>query len=174
MANYLAATFANQKDAQSAYQVLRQQKIAKKKMTLLGQEKNLPANSPVYDPNQAVRNQVRRMLMWLVPFGFFGGFTFNQITGLTILESASPLVNGLLGGFLGAPSGLLGAVFIGGGLKLFSRDPEDQPFSKRVAAGQYVLVLIGSELELRQAGRLLRSCPHELMQVYEGPGPNDR
>ena len=174
MANYLAATFANQKDAQSAYQLLRAQNVPQKRLTLLGKGQVLPAESNIYDPNQAVRTQIKRMLLWLVPFGFFAGFTFNQITGLTILASASPLMNGLLGGLLGAPSGLLGAVFIGGGVKLFSRDPEDERFSQRVDAGKYMVVLMGSELELRQANRILRSHPYELIQAYQGPGPDER
>ena len=149
-------------------------KIPKKRLTLLGQGQLLPADSDIYDPNQAVRTQIKRMLFWLVPFGFFAGFTFNQITGLTIIESASPLINGLCGGLLGAPSGLLGAVFIGGGVKLFSKDPEDELFSKRVDAGKYMLVMIGSELELRQANRQLRSHPYELIQAYQGPSPDER
>lgn len=174
MANYLAVTLANQEDATLAYQSLRENKISKKKLTVLGKGKKLPSESKVYDPNQAVRTQIKRMLFWLVPFGFFAGFTFNQITGLTILGSVSPLVNSFLGGLLGAPSGLLGAVFIGGGVKLFSRDPEDQLFSKRVEAGKYILVLVGTELELRQANRILRSQPYEIIQAYEGPAPNER
>jgi hypothetical protein len=173
MANYLAVTLATEEDATSAYRALRENKISKKKLTLLGPGKLLPSESKIYDPNQAVRTQIKRMLFWLVPFGFFAGFTFNQMTGLTILESANPWVNSLIGGFLGAPSGLLGAVFMGGGVKLFSRDPEDQLFSKRVAAGKYILVLMGSELDLRQANRILRSHPYEIIQAYEGPAPNE-
>ena len=171
MANYLAATFDSQQDAQSAYQALRETKISKKKLTLIGE--GITKRAKVYDPNEAVRTQIKRMLVWLVPFGFFAGFTFNQITGLTIIESASPLINGIIGGFLGAPSGLLGAVFIGGGVKLFSKDPEDELFSKRVARGQYLLVLEGSELDLRQANRVLRGMAYNLIQAYQGPDSKD-
>ena len=61
--------------------------------------------------------------------------------------------------------------------KLFSKqsdlDPEDELFSKRIEKGKYMLVLEGSELDLRQANRVLRGMAYNLIQAYQGPDSKD-
>ena len=49
------------------------------------------------------------MARWLMPFGFFAGCTFTQITTLDTFASFGPWGEALIGGLLGMGSGLMGS-----------------------------------------------------------------
>lgn len=167
MALYLATTILEEQDADAAYLALKKMNLKSLQVQLLTAE-NI-ANSDYYDPNQDSRKQVLRMLAWLVPFGFFAGFTFNRITDLTIVASLNTVFNGVIGGLMGAGSGALGAVFIGGGTKVIYQNPDEWTYLRRIEQGKVVLIVTGTEVQVRQANRELRSRPYESIQVYEGP-----
>jgi hypothetical protein len=56
------------------------------------------------------------MLLWLVPFGFVAGFTFNAITGLDTFAWTGRLGNQMHRRPTRGRSGAMGAFFIGGGV----------------------------------------------------------
>ena len=165
---YLAATILEKKDADSAYRALKKMNLKTSQIQLLNSE-TVAKTGSYYDPNQDSRKQVLRMVTWLLPFGFFVGFTFNRITDLTMLTSLPPIMNGVLGGVMGAGSGVLGAIFLGGGTKVFYQNADEQPYAKRVQLGKLVLIVTGTEVQIRQVNRELRSRPYESIQIYEGP-----
>ncbi|MCM1981387.1 hypothetical protein [Lyngbya confervoides] len=171
MANYLVATFSNLAEAEVAYGSVCDRFPEERQVTLLGAGNQTSDAMKIYDPNQVAQQQMQRMMIWLVPFGFFAGLTFNRITDLTIVEQGGWVINGVLGGLLGAASGLLGAIFIGGGPRLFSADLEAMTLQKRIEQGKVILVFIGTEVQIRQVNRMLRSPGCDLIQVYEGPQP---
>ena len=167
MAMYLAATILEKQDADAAYRALKKMSLKTSQIQLLNAE--TISQKKYYDPNKDSRQQVQRMMAWLLPFGFFAGFTFNRITDLTIVAALSPLLNGLIGGLMGAGSGVLGAVFIGGGTKVFYQNPDELTYERRVQLGKFVLIVTGTDVQIRQVNRELRSRPYESIQIYEGP-----
>ncbi len=167
MAMYLAATILDEQDAETAYRALKQMNLKSSQLQLLTSE--TIAKRSYYDPNQDSRKQVFRMLTWLVPFGFFAGFAFNRITDLTIINALNPVFNGVIGGLMGAGSGAMGAVFIGGGTKVIYQNPDEWTYERRVEQGKNILIVTGTDVQIRQVNRQLRSRPYESIQIYEGP-----
>jgi len=49
------------------------------------------------------------MARWLMPFGFFAGLTFTQITNLETFSALGPWGEPVVGGLLGLGSGLMGS-----------------------------------------------------------------
>jgi hypothetical protein len=167
MSQYLLVlTFGDRSQAQVAYDKLKASELALAHIDLVGAGyKSLP-EIHIKDPNQMAWQQAMRMLYWVVPFGFIAGFSFNDITHLSILGQASPLVNHLLGGVFGmVASGMGGFTFGGGGQFLIDR--EKMPFHKRLESGKYLLVAQGTDLLVRQASRVLQGVPSDSFQFYE-------
>jgi hypothetical protein len=171
MANYLVVTYRDRLQAEAGYTAAENAGIPLAQLRLFGKGYKTLEESPVFDPTQAAWRQVRMMMLWLVPFGFFAGFTFNQVTALTISPSLGAVGNGILGGLMGAGSGALGSLAVGGGIQLITFGQERVLFRQRLQAGKYLLVITGSETTIRQANRALRSLPSELLQIYESPEP---
>lgn len=169
MTNYLVATFGDRIKAEAAYTTLEAKEFPLQQVTLLGTGYKSWVDYPLFDPNQAIRQRLRWVLTWLVPFGFFGGFTFNQISQLTIVPSLSPLANSVIGGIMGAISGALGSLTVGGGIRLFLPGQDVQTYRQRLQTGKYLLVIKGSEFSVGQAYRLLRPLDPESLQVHESP-----
>lgn len=120
------------------------------------------------NPKQRSRQRVRWMATWLVPFGFAGGLVFSKITGLETFAWAGPVGNDLVGGVLGALSGLMGSAFIGGGFGVGNLSGFDPlPFRNRLEEGKFVLILRGNDAVTTQAWRLLRSVDPESLQTVE-------
>lgn len=61
--------------------------------------------------NPAIARQARQrsMARWLIPFGFFAGVTFTQITDLTTFSGLGAWAEPLIGGLLGLGSGWMGS-----------------------------------------------------------------
>lgn len=171
---YLAATILDKQDADAAYGALIEMNLKPAQIQCLGFDSSALQPDSYYDPNQDTQRQVKRMMSWLLPFGFFAGFTFNRITGLTMLTALNPLMNSFLGGLLGAGSGVLGGIFIGGGTKVFYRNPDEWTYERRVAFGKYVLLVTGTDVQIRQVSRQLRSHPYDSIEIYEGPARPNR
>jgi hypothetical protein len=60
-------------------------------------------------PNLSRRRRQASMARWLMPFGFFAGATFTQITDLHTFAFAGPVGEAVIGGLLGLGSGLMGS-----------------------------------------------------------------
>jgi hypothetical protein len=166
MAQYIVVTFSDRLQADAAYEKLKTSDLALAHIDLLGAGHKSLKDINLYDPNQVAWEQAKRMLYWVVPFGFIAGFSFNEITHLSILEQGSPLVNHFIGGFFGAIASAMGGFTFGGGAQ-FLMDSEKKPFAQRLATGKYLLVAQGTELLIRQASRLLQSSPSDSLQFYE-------
>ncbi len=67
---------------------------------------------------------------------------------------------------MGAVSGLLGGFTVNGGFQLLA-SAESQSFARRVRQGNYLVVIQGSELLIRQANRILQGCNPDSIQIFE-------
>lgn len=161
---YLVAAFCDRTNAEEAYARLKANNFAMDDIAILGKGYKTTDEFGLQNPKEAAWTQVRRMAIWLVPFGFGGGFVFDTITGLDTFTWAGRLGNQLLGGLLGAGSGLMGSFFIGGGPPLLFNNNET-PYRDRIEAGEYLIVVNGGESVITQAARILQALEPETIEA---------
>lgn len=166
--SYLIAVLANRMQAESAYSAL-EENLSMEQITILGKGYKSADEFGLIDPNQQARKQSRRLVSWLVPFGFAAGYAFNLLTGIEILSWAGGIGNHVIGGLLGAASGALGALFVGGGVGWIIGSGDALPYRNRLNAGKYIIVAEGNEELIRQATRVLRQFEPENIQGYTEP-----
>ena len=77
--NYLVAVLSDRIQAEAADLALEREGI---NGTILGRGYKSADEFGLIDPKEQAKKQVKLMAIWLVPFGFFAGFTFSLITGL--------------------------------------------------------------------------------------------
>jgi hypothetical protein len=163
--NYLIAVLLDRIQAEAAYLALEKEGI---KSTILGKGYKSADEFGLIDPKEPAKKQARLMAFWLVPFGFFAGTTFSIITGLNTFAWAGEIGNHIIGGLLGAGSGALGSLFVGGGIGLIVGSGDALPYRNRLNEGKYLIVVQGSETLIRQANRILRQYEPENIQGYQG------
>ena len=167
--NYLIAVLSDRIQAEEAYSVLERQGFPMDKVSILGRGYKSADEFGLIDPNEQAGKQAKLMSYWLVPFGFFAGATFNLLTGLNTFPWAGEIGNPLIGGLLGAASGGLGSVFVGGGVALASGSGDALPYRNRLNAGKYIVAVKGSPGITQQATRILRELQPENIQGYVDP-----
>lgn len=166
--NYLVATFPERFTAEAAYTRLEMADYPQERVSVYGGGyKTIDQLQALYDPFLGAQREMQRMLVWLVPFGFFAGFTFNQVTQIQILTGLTALDNSIIGGIFGAIAGGLGSLTVGGGLKVVLSGKSGTPLSARLRQGNYLIVVTGNESQIRQAERLLQNQSPLFLQAYE-------
>ena len=166
--NYLVAVLSDRIQAEAAYTALEKEGLPTNSIDILGQGYKSADEFGLIDPNRQARKGAKRLLYWLVPFGFVAGYAFNYLTGIEILP-INPVVNHIIGGILGAASGALGAYFVGGGVGLTVGSGDALPYRNRLDAGKYLIIVKGTEELTRQATRILRQFEPENIQGYAEP-----
>ncbi len=106
------------------------------------------------------------MAIWLVPFGFVGGYTFDLITGVNSFDWAGEPFNHILGGLAGAIGGAMGSVFVGGGVGLSVGSGDALPYRNRLNAGKYLIVVQGATSLKNKATAILNPLNPENIQGY--------
>jgi hypothetical protein len=96
----------------------------------------------VAELNPALARQRRQkgMALWLIPFGFFAGLTFTQITDLQTFAALGPLGEPLVGGLLGMGSGWMGS-FVAAASVSSEVDDRIRTLRNRLEEGSWLLVL---------------------------------
>ncbi|MEM7796933.1 MAG: hypothetical protein AAF579_21095 [Cyanobacteria bacterium P01_C01_bin.118] len=161
---YLVAAFLDRTQAEEAYARLESSNFSMDDIAILGKGHKTTDEFGLQTPKEAAWSQFKRMAVWLMPFGFGGGFVFDTITGLNTFEWTGRLGNQLLGGILGAGSGLMGSFFIGGGPALLFNNNET-PYRDRIANGEYLVVVNGGESVITQAARVIQALNPEDMEA---------
>lgn len=161
--NYLVAVLPDRIQAEAAYLELEKGGI---NSTILGKGYKSADEFGLIDPKEEARKQAKFMAVWLVPFGFIAGLAFNSITGLDTFPWAGKIGNQVIGGLLGAASGALGSIFVGGGVGLVIGSGDALPYRNRLDAGKYLIVVQGQENLTREATRILRRFDPENIQGY--------
>ena len=163
---YLVAVLPDRIQAEAADLALENVGI---KSTILGRGYKTADEFGLIDPTEQAQKQVKLMASWLVPFGFFAGFTFSVITGLDTFAWAGEIGNHIVGGLLGSIGGAMGSVVAGGGVGLIMGGADSLPYRNRLDAGKYLVVVQGSENLTLQATKILRQFQPENMQGYGDP-----
>jgi hypothetical protein len=164
--NYLVAVLADRIQAEAASIALEKGGIPQSQISILGRGYKSADEFGFIDPLQQAKKRAKWMAIWLVPFGFAGGYLFNLITGLDTFDFAGEPGNHILGGIAGAIGGAMGSVFVGGGVGLSSGSGDALPYRNRLNAGKYIIVVQGSENLKNKAADILRPFNPENIQGY--------
>lgn len=156
--NYLITVFSDRIAAEEAYTALEKAGIPIKQISIAGKGYKTADELGFIAPSEKAKKNAIRMAFWLIPFGFFGGFTFDAITNLDTFAWAGTPGNHIVGGFLGGIGGAMGSFFIGGGLGATGGEDDDDslPIRNRLEAGKYLIFVEGSEIVKKQANSILR------------------
>lgn len=165
--NYLVAVLDNRIKAEEAYSALEEASLPKEDIDILGKGFKTADEYGLIDPADQAWKQIRLMMVWLVPFGFIAGFSFNLITGLDTFAFTGRLGNQIIGGLLGAIGGAMGAYFIGGGMGILGSG-DALSYRNRLDDGKFLVVVRGSDAVVRQATPILRKFRPENIQGYSG------
>ncbi len=165
--DYIIAVLPDRIKAEEAYTALEKANIPQSQISILGKGYKTADEFGLIDPNQQAKQRAIKMAYWLVPFGFFGGYTFNLITGLDTLNWAGEPGNHIVGGILGAIGGAMGSAFVGGGVGLTMESGDALPYRNRLNAGKYLVVVGGAPGLQDQASTILRSFKPEMLQGYK-------
>lgn len=154
--DYLIVVFSNRIQAEEAYTALEKANIPLKQVSIVGKGYKTATELGFIEPEEKARRNAIRMAFWLIPFGFFGGFTFDAITNLDTFAWAGTPGDHIIGGFLGAIGGAMGSFFVGGGIGL-TEGSEDQSLAlrNRLEAGKYLILVQGSDSLKREVSSIL-------------------
>jgi len=155
--NYLIAVVKDRIEAEEAYTALEKSGISTSQLSIIGKGFQTADEFGFLDPSQQAKKGATRMAIWLIPFGFIGGYVFDLITGLDTFIWAGDPGNHIIGGLCGAIGGAMGSVFVGGG------------YRNRLNEGKYLIVVKGNDTEIQKASRLMRQYRPETIQGYRAP-----
>ena len=165
--NYLIAVLSDRIQAEEAYTVLEKANIPKQQIVIVGKGYKTADEFGFIDPNTEAKKNAIRMAYWLVPFGFFGGYTFDAITTIDTFAWAGEPFNHIIGGFLGAIGGAMGSIFVGGGSGFLEGSGDALPYRNRLNAGKYLVIVQGDDKIKKEATTLLRQLNPENLQGYQ-------
>lgn len=168
--SYLVAVLGDRIKAEEVYSALESASIEMDKVAILGRGFKSADEYGLIDPNDEAKKQIKRLILWTIPFGFVGGFSFNAITGLNTFPWAGVLGNQIIGGLLGAGAGAMGGFFIGGGVGIGIGSGDALSYRNRLNNGKYLIVVKGSDGLIAQASRVIRPFQPENIQGYSDPG----
>lgn len=165
--NYLIAVYPDRISAEAAYTELEQSEISKSDLAILGKGYQTADEFGFIDPSQVGGKQAKLMAFWLVPFGFFGGFVFDYITGLDTFAWAGTPGNHIVGGLAGAIGGAMGSYFVGNSIGVLEGSGDALPYRNRLNAGKYLVVYKYKVNQYRDlATRILQETNPENLQGY--------
>jgi hypothetical protein len=167
--NYVIAVVADRIQAEAAYVELEKAGLPMPQVSILGNGYKSADEFGFIDPKQPARKQAIRMAVWLVPFGFLGGWLFNVSTQYQLIPAIGEVGNHLIGGLLGAMGGAMGSFFVGGGVGLSLGSGDALPYRNRLKEGKYIVVVSGSPNITNKATRVLRQLEPENLQSYIDP-----
>ena len=165
--DYLIAVLNDRIEAEEAYTQLEKANIPTEKISILGKGYKTADEFGFVDPNVEAKKNATRMAYWLIPFGFFGGFTFDAITTIDTFGWAGTPWNHVIGGILGAIGGAMGSVFVGGGSGFVIGSGDALPYRNRLNAGKYLVIVEGKGDIRRSATSILRRLSPENLQGYQ-------
>ena len=156
--NYLIAVCSNRIQAEAAYKVLEKEGLPSEQISILGNGyKNIDEYGLLKFNYQAKnKNNIQRLAYWLIPFGFAIGYAFNLLMNIEIISTGG-IINRIIGGLLGAASGLLGAFIILNSSSSLTVDEDALLYRDRLNAGKYLIIFQGTEESVKKATSMLHS-----------------
>jgi hypothetical protein len=164
---YLIAVLQDRIKVEEAYTALEKEGLPLQQITILGKGYKSADEFGLINPNQSAKKQALSLAVLLIPFGFFAGVVFSIQTDLhTFSAWAGETGNHIVGGLLGAASGGLGSIFVGGCVGLSYGSGDALPYRNRLNEGKYLLIVQGSISLKNQANQILQRFEPENIQGY--------
>ncbi|MEM6445394.1 MAG: hypothetical protein AAFY57_13865 [Cyanobacteria bacterium J06642_2] len=164
--NYVVAVLSDRIRAEEAYFALEKADVPMKQVSLLGRGYQSADEYGLIDPDREAEKQSMWLSYWLIPFGFAAGASFSLLSGLQTFAWAGEIGNHVVGGFMGAAGGAMGA-FVVGRLTGFTTSSGDAlTYRNRLNAGKYLIVVEGSDSLIRQVTKVIRQHEPENIQGY--------
>jgi hypothetical protein len=164
--NYLVAVLSEQTQVEAAQSALENANLPKEKISILGRGYESADEFGLINPDRQASHRVKRLLYWLIPFGFVAGYAFNILTGIQIFSLNDPIANHFVGGIFGAVAGALGALVTGGAIGWTVGSGDALTYRNRLNAGKYLIIVKGTDELLLQATQILRQFDPENIQGY--------
>ncbi|MEL4896013.1 hypothetical protein [Crocosphaera sp. Alani8] len=164
--DYLVTVVSDRIKAEEAYTALEKGGVPTSQISILGRGYKTADEFGLIDPAEQAKKRAALMAIWLVPFGFAGGYMFDLITGVNSFDWAGEPWNHVLGGLAGAVGGAMGSVFVGGGVGLSAGSGDALPYRNRLNAGKYLVVVEGATSLKNKATSILRPLNPENIQGY--------
>ncbi len=166
MNSYIIAILPDRIKAEAAYTALEKAGIPLERLAILGRGYKTADEFGFLDPDQQARKGFLRMAIWLIPFGFFAGYTFDLITQLNTFAWAGEPGNHIVGGILGSLGGAMGSFFVGGSSGLLFGSGDDLPYRNRLSSGKYLVAVQSLGQFKDEAINILQSFNPESLQNY--------
>jgi hypothetical protein len=167
--NYLIAVLKKRIQAEDAYSALARAKLPIHQVEILGDGFKNADDFGLINPNQQALKQAKKLMTWLIPFGFGAGYLFNLLTQITIVSWGNDFVNYLIGGLFGAGAGALGALIVGVIIGWTVASGDAIAYRNRLNAGKYLIIVKGSDEIINQATKVLCQFELENIQGYRKP-----
>ncbi|MEO1132849.1 MAG: hypothetical protein AAFX40_09110 [Cyanobacteria bacterium J06639_1] len=165
--NYVVAVLSDRIRAEKAYFALEKADVPMDRVSMLGRGYQSADEYGLIDPDEEAEKQSTWLSYWLIPFGFFSGAAFSVLSGLQTFAWAGEIGNHVVGGFMGAAGGAMGA-FVVGRLTGFTTSSGDAlTYRNRLNAGKYLIIAQGSDALVRQVTAVIRRFEPENIQGYE-------
>lgn len=166
--NYVVTVLPNRMQAEAAYSALIQENLLNSQIDILGSGYQNADDYILIGRNQDAKQGVKRLLYWLVPFGFVAGFAFDFFTNIEIFPTVNTVGNYIISGIFGAISSILGVYFLGD-IALTKDSKHTLPYRHLLNEGKYLIVVKGTEEITHQASEILRQFEPENIQSYTEP-----
>ena len=166
--NYLIAVVEDRIKAEEAYTALEKSGIATSQLSILGKGYKSADEFGFLDSSAQTKKGALRMAVWLVPFGFGGGYIFDLITGLDTFMWAGDPGNHIIGGLCGAIGGAMGSFFVGGGVAFSSGNGEASFYRNLLKINKYLVVVDANDILIQdKATYILQRFNPESLQGYQ-------
>lgn len=163
--SYLIVVFPNRIQVEAAYTALEKEDLPTEQISILGDGYKSADEYGLINPIYEAKNNTQRLAYWLVPLCFAAGYALILLTNLEIIL-ISDILNKIVGGLLGAASGLLAAFVIGGRVKLEIDSGDSWLYRARLNAGKYLIIFQGTEELVNKATGILHSFEIEDISDY--------
>jgi len=165
--NYLVGVYSNRVQAEAAYSALERDSFPMDQVSILGRGYASADEFGLINPDNVADQQSNQLAYWLIPFGFIAGAGFSILTGLQTFAWAGEIGNHVIGGVLGAASGLMGAFVVGRITGWTVGSGDAIAYRNRLNAGKYIIIAQGSEEMINGAVGTLRQYEPENLQGYK-------
>jgi hypothetical protein len=160
----IIAVFANESAALEGFRLLQRSGFSPENVAIVGKGYRDADAVGFADPVKVAKERALRTAGFTGIVGSVMGLTFNLITHIQIVPNQ--ILTWAIAAFLGGISGVMGGLFVGGGVGLVLESGESISYRNRIEKGKYLLLVEGKEDMVLKAQEQLQELPPESLERY--------
>jgi hypothetical protein len=160
----IIAVFANESAALEGFRLLQRSGFSPENVAIVGKGYRDADAVGFADPVKVAKERALRTAGFTGIVGSVMGLTFNLITHIQIVPNQ--ILTWAIAAFLGGISGVMGGLFVGGGVGLVLESGESISYRNRIEKGKYLLLVEGQEALVLTAQEQLRGVQTESLERY--------